>query len=166
MDNAIFGPTAMKIIQKQFLNLRDGDRYYYQNDPELTSVEKEWIRGTRLADVIRRTAPISVIQDDIFMAHPLITTSIWQPLDARIEFKIYPNPVRDRMSIRVESIKNSNAVMSILDISGKTILSRTMNLLAGNNIASITLPHGMVAGNYNVVIKVPDGIKTGQLIKQ
>lgn len=166
MDNAIFGPTAMKIIQKQFLNLRDGDRYYYQNDPKLTSEEKGWIQQTTLADVIRRNTPITVIQDDIFMAHALVTTSVWRPSDAGIEFKIYPNPVRERMSVRIETLKNEDAIMTVVDLSGKIILTREMKLFPGNNIASITLPQEMAAGVYTLKVAVPEGIVSSKLIKQ
>lgn len=166
MDNAIFGPTAMKIIQKQFLNLRDGDRYYYQNDPELTSDAKNRIRKTTLAEVIKRNTPITVIHDDIFMARSLVTTSTWGPDDPGIEFKIYPNPVHERMSVRIESLKNTNATMSVVDLSGKTILTRNMKLFPGNNIASVTLPQEMAAGIYTLTVAVNEGIISGRLIKQ
>lgn len=166
MDNAIFGPTAMKIIQKQFLNLRDGDRYYYQNDPELTSDEKLQIQQTTLADVIRRNTPITVIQDDIFMARALVTTSAWRRPESDMAFKIYPNPAQDRISVRIEALKKDDAVLSIVDLTGKTILTRDLDLFPGNNIASITLPQEMAPGTYTMTIKVSDGIQSRQLIKQ
>ncbi|MFK7932088.1 MAG: peroxidase family protein [Saprospiraceae bacterium] len=74
MPGALFGETLMAIMKEQFTNLRDGDRFYYDNDPDLSLVEKQRIRMTRLADVIRRNTDIEIMQEDVFhaMSHEAI----------------------------------------------------------------------------------------------
>ncbi len=47
------GPTLKAIITDQFVRLRDGDRFWYQNDPEL----KDWQPPT-LAEVIARNSGV------------------------------------------------------------------------------------------------------------
>lgn len=63
------GETFTEILFDQFARLRDGDRYWFENpnspDP-LTQAEIDDIRGTTLADVIRRNSGASEIQDNVF----------------------------------------------------------------------------------------------------
>ncbi|MDH3650528.1 MAG: hypothetical protein OEQ53_12660, partial [Saprospiraceae bacterium] len=66
MERALFGPTLMQIMQEQFTNLRAGDRFYYENDPNLTDEEKDDIASTLLSDVIQRNTGISFIPEYIF----------------------------------------------------------------------------------------------------
>ena len=70
MDGALFGETIMKIMEDQFLRLRDGDRFYFENDPVLTADEKAEIRNTTLRDIIMRNTGISIMQDNVFQAMP------------------------------------------------------------------------------------------------
>lgn len=44
MPDAQFGPTAMAVITQQFVALRDGDRFYYENDPALNEAEIQTIK--------------------------------------------------------------------------------------------------------------------------
>ena len=52
----------------QFTRLRDGDRFYFENDQALTNAEKATIRNTRLSDVIIRNTKwtSSDISADVF----------------------------------------------------------------------------------------------------
>ena len=58
------GPTFAAIIGDQFERLRDGDRYWYQND--LKGADLKMVSETSLADVIRRNTSITNLQDDVF----------------------------------------------------------------------------------------------------
>ena len=60
----------MTALEMQFRHLRDGDRFFYLLDDELTAEEKTMIRETTLADVIRRNTGVATIQDQVFMAPP------------------------------------------------------------------------------------------------
>lgn len=70
MPNALFGETIMAIMKRQFTALRDGDRFYYQNDPVLTPEEKAWIKRTSLRDIIMYNTSINLMQDNVFKAMP------------------------------------------------------------------------------------------------
>jgi hypothetical protein len=65
---ASVGPLFKAIIVSQFENLRDGDRYWYENvfsGQELDNLEK-----TTLADVIRRNTTLTNLQDNVFFWYP------------------------------------------------------------------------------------------------
>ncbi|MEZ5057509.1 MAG: peroxidase family protein [Saprospiraceae bacterium] len=70
MNNALFGELVMKIMEEQFRVIRDGDRYYYENDPTLTAAEKEEIKNTRLYHILMRNTNLSVMQTRVFEAMP------------------------------------------------------------------------------------------------
>jgi peroxidase len=65
---AMVGPTFQRIIAGQFTALRDGDRYWYENqgfDP--TTLDQ--IQHTTLADIIERNTDTGHIQDDVFVLY-------------------------------------------------------------------------------------------------
>ena len=70
MPGALIGPTLMTILEQQFEALRDGDRFYYENDPVLSEAEKAMIKATSLHDVIMRNTGITLMQDEVFQAMP------------------------------------------------------------------------------------------------
>ena len=60
------GPLLVAILKDQFERLRDGDRYYFENNISLTDDEKNEIRSTTLANIIRRNTNLFNVQDDVF----------------------------------------------------------------------------------------------------
>lgn len=70
MPGALFGETIMEIMMYQFGALRDGDRFYYENDPVLSAEEKNAIKNTTLHDIIMRNTGITLMQDNVFEAMP------------------------------------------------------------------------------------------------
>ncbi len=68
MQDALFGETIMTILMEQFLALRDGDRFYYMNDPVLSATEKADIDGTTFRDIIMRNTGITLMQPNVFEA--------------------------------------------------------------------------------------------------
>lgn len=63
---AAVGPTLRRILADQFRRLRDGDRFFYLNDPDLAG-EREQLRGTRLSDIIARNTGIAGLPRNVFM---------------------------------------------------------------------------------------------------
>lgn len=70
LPGSIVGETLMEILTRQFIALRDGDRFYYLNDPVLTDEEKEVISKTTLNKIIMRNTAIDLMQDNVFDAMP------------------------------------------------------------------------------------------------
>lgn len=66
----LFGPTLTELMRIQFQALRDGDRFYYENDPALSEDEKDMIKNTRLEHLICRNTDIPVMQPNVFLATP------------------------------------------------------------------------------------------------
>ncbi len=64
-----FGELQLAIWRKQFEALRDGDRFFYLNDPVLGVIEREYGIGYRhtLAELIRQNTGATV-QPDVFKA--------------------------------------------------------------------------------------------------
>jgi peroxidase len=64
---AMVGPTFQAIIAQQFESLRDGDRFWWQNqgfDPATA----QQIQNTTLADIITRNTDTGAVQPDVFVA--------------------------------------------------------------------------------------------------
>ena len=65
---AMVGQTFGAIIAKQFTDLRDGDRYWYQNQG-FDAQTLNQINNTSLADIILRDTDTKFIQSDVFVAY-------------------------------------------------------------------------------------------------
>ena len=55
----------------QFSAIRDGDRFYYENDNSLSAEEKAAIKATTMRDVVMRNTGIKLMQDRVFEATPM-----------------------------------------------------------------------------------------------
>jgi len=65
-ESSQLGPLFTAIIARQFRELRDGDRFWYQND--LSTDEREMVRGTTLSAVIRANTGIgNELQANVFI---------------------------------------------------------------------------------------------------
>ncbi|MCB0685967.1 MAG: T9SS type A sorting domain-containing protein [Saprospiraceae bacterium] len=166
LEGALFGPTAMTIIQHQFLSLRDGDRYYYEWDPTLTPSEIQEIKNTRLADIIRRNTGMTFIPDDVFIAQK-ITTALAEVNPNQLKFDIYPNPTTDYVEVGLETddLDNSDWNVEILDLYGKRVMRQTTQSRFADEKITINIGDALPSGTY--VLKVTRGDKIGsrQLVK-
>jgi hypothetical protein len=54
------GKTLHEMLKAQFEKLRDGDFYFYLNDPYLPANVRDRIRNTTFSDVIRRNTTPSL----------------------------------------------------------------------------------------------------------
>lgn len=66
----LFGETVLEIMRRQFTGLRDGDRFFYLNDPVLTQEDKDWIERARFRDIIMYNTGIKLMQDNVFLSTP------------------------------------------------------------------------------------------------
>ncbi|MEX0586240.1 MAG: peroxidase family protein, partial [Pirellulales bacterium] len=63
------GPLFSAIIADQFRRSRDGDRFWYQNDPDFTPEEVAELSRTTLADLIMRNTTITGLPRNVFRTH-------------------------------------------------------------------------------------------------
>lgn len=66
VDDGSVGEFIRAVLVEQFTRLRDGDRFWFENDPCLSDAEKQQIRETRLSDVLRRNTTLTQVPDDVF----------------------------------------------------------------------------------------------------
>ncbi|WP_210490842.1 peroxidase family protein [Microvirga antarctica] len=66
------GVTFTDLTSKQFENLRDGDRFYYENRLSGETSLLNEIKSTSLADIIGRTSGITYVYHDAFASHQRI----------------------------------------------------------------------------------------------
>jgi len=69
------GPTFGRIIADQFTRLRDGDRFWYQNN--LNSQEMSIVQHSSLADIIARNTTINNLQPNVFFYDISITGHVY-----------------------------------------------------------------------------------------
>lgn len=66
LPNTILGPTIYNIFDKTFTALRDGDRFYFENDPVLSPKDKDYIRNMTLQKVILFNTTLEKVPENVF----------------------------------------------------------------------------------------------------
>ena len=67
VNGGLVGETFQVILLDQFTRLREGDRFYYEND-QLLSVLAPDVDDTTLSDIILANSSITNIQENVFLA--------------------------------------------------------------------------------------------------
>jgi len=66
----------------------------------------------------------------------------------RAKIHMYPNPVTDRVTVEIESIRSGNLDLEIIDLTGRVLVSRTISVKPGRSIFSIDLTRQLSPGLY------------------
>ncbi|NES64741.1 MAG: peroxiredoxin [Okeania sp. SIO2D1] len=73
LENSSIGELNEAILEDQFERLRDGDRFWYENDTQLAEWElgddgfvSDWLSGLQLSDIIKANTEIANISDNVF----------------------------------------------------------------------------------------------------
>jgi hypothetical protein len=82
LPGASVGPLVAAITVDQFARLRDGDRFWYENDAEFSAAEIAAIRDTQLADIMMRNVAMTHPELVTFRAIPEPTTGVLAALGA------------------------------------------------------------------------------------
>lgn len=163
MPGAMFGESIMTIMKDQFRALRDGDRFYFEIDPELTSEDKSNIRNTSLADLIMRNTSLQSMQNNVFVmerkCHKI-------ELDERhLAINIAPNPVRSDFELHVFSFENGTARLIMTDLMGKEVINMALPLDNGINSFHLNLDSGTPTGFYNLQVKMGERFNVEKILK-
>ena len=167
LPNSIFGDLVMRIMEDQFQVLRDGDRFYFENDPAFTLRERNEIKSTSLHDIIMRNTEISLMQKNLFYAMPHSDIPdgpeiIAEPLSA----VLFPNPAFDRTTLKIFSDIEKTVTVKFFDSNGKLMKLKEYDLLEGNNFVELNIQQYWPRGLYNVLIEYEDQYSICKLIKE
>ncbi len=167
VEGAIFGELIYTIMQRQFMALRDGDRFWYENDKSFTAQEIDMLKETRLSDIIKRNSEIKAIQDDVFKAENKFITVGIIPFDnlRKVEAEVFPNPFNDHIKVRIKALIGGKAELTIYDVTGRLVLGKELVLTRGDNKFSFLLDTGLKNGLYTLTIKSEGANGQFKLIK-
>jgi peroxidase len=163
------GITMYNILKTQFEHLRDGDFYFYQNDPYLPATSLARISKTKLSDIIKRNSSISNIQNNVFFttACPGDTssglsdsTSLKDTLPGSP--RLIPNPATNLVTIDLGRNTNASTLVMIFNING--ILFKTINVPPHQEFLQVDLSK-LQTGTYVVDIIYGGKVKALKLIK-
>ena len=166
--NSLFGQTMMNIVSRQFRLLRDGDRFYYENDPSFTEEQLEEINNTSMHDILMRNTVIDLMQKNVFVAmkHDEIPNG---PQIETVELNAiaYPNPTSDIVSIKVYSEDEKNISLRVFDYLGRTISSSLLHVYEGDNVFTFNLDSNEYPrGLYNFVFNYGANFSVAKVIKE
>ncbi len=165
LSGKLFGETMHKILKMQFEALRNGDRYYYENDPALTEQQIQAIKNTKLADIIRRNTSIEFIQNDIFKAYPFDAVSTTQPEQDVFNLSVAPNPIGASFSVLLELERSSKTHIQITDIHGRVMQEMNLELTAGKQGVEIKDAASWANGLYLLTLTTEQGTSSIKIVK-
>jgi hypothetical protein len=169
LPNALVGEGLETILQMQFGFLRDGDRYYYENDPAFTADEIDAIKNTKLSEIILRNTDIETLQENVFIAVPRGTLAVelfpFQEIK-NLQLTAYPNPIQKYFKLNIETSKAGNATLSIYDINAKLVSADKLQLTKGKNEFSFELSDELANGLYVISLTSDNGRGHLKVIKQ
>jgi len=165
VPNALFGETTLRIISEQFQRLRDGDRFYYENDPLISLEEIQTIKSTRLADIIRRNFDIT-IHDDVFIARPpeQLSTSIAEIVIDN-QLTLAPNPTDGATTLSFAAEEKGQAIINVYNAMGQVMEVQEVAIQEGVNQFIIPLEQQQ-NGVYFVRLAFKEGVVGKQLLLQ
>lgn len=167
LPNTMFGELLLTIIKDQFTSLRDGDRFYFENDPGITEKEKNEIRSTRLSDILRRNTSLAVLQDDVFYAMSCEDMDFQQVpvITKELEFSLYPNPVSNDFTIKLYSDRQEEVIFRLVDQTGKSMREWTTQAQQGFNRVDMSLDNGITTGLYHLIIIKGESFAQSRIVK-
>ncbi|HQU53094.1 MAG TPA: peroxidase family protein, partial [Saprospiraceae bacterium] len=147
--------------------LRDGDRFFYKNDPALSPAEVAEIDNTKFSAIIKRNTGISLMQDNVFQAmpHEQIPHSGVVVAKRNLDMAIYPNPVNSEMHMKVYASHASSCQLRLINMLGQESMFRELNLLEGENDFVIPVSDQIVRGTYLVQLRMGDVINVYKISK-
>ncbi|MDR2868632.1 MAG: T9SS type A sorting domain-containing protein, partial [Bacteroidales bacterium] len=89
-----------------------------------------------------------------------ITTGIWNnygiPTNSLSSLNVYPNPASDKLNIVIDSKEAGRAIVSMTNLLGQTVYSKTSNFVNGTNVVNIDVSN-MTPGFYVVNVNTNSG---------
>ena len=160
------GRTLNAMLKSQFEKLRDGDFYFYLNDPYLSNSLRDQIKRTKFSDIIRRNTGLSniavnALRTDSCDEEEITTRGITTEVVPKAEYKIFPNPVRDLLTIDMTGLEKPTSI-KIVRYDG--VLVRTIVPGDGKQLVQVNTT-GLTSGIYIVNITTSRETKSFSFVK-
>lgn len=151
LDGVIFGELVQKIIARQFRNLRDGDRFYFENDKYISDKYMNMIESSTMTNVIRRNTSIDLMQSNAFKAMPHDNINKGPYIEhVNLYTTIYPNPVSSNLNFITWSSFEEMAHYQLIDERGLVVMSGELNLNKGKNYFNLPFDFQYPMGVYHL----------------
>ena len=81
-------------------------------------------------------------------------------------FTVSPNPFSSYLNINIDGTKNETSVVKVLSMSGKQLISKSIQLHKGTNYVALSELSSLPSGNYLVQFNTAEGSMFKQVTKQ
>jgi hypothetical protein len=174
ISNASLGLTMSKILKAQFERLRDGDFYFYLNDPYLPFAMRYEVSKTRFSDVLERNTRLTTLQSNVFFTLPCpgetgedsvaaadsaLTPTVEREMNTLA--RIFPNPATNFIHIDLGNWTDG-VNLSIFNAGSTLVKSKT--IVAGTSGLDVNISE-LPPGIYIISINNGKDIKTFKLVK-
>jgi peroxidase len=174
LPNSSVGNTLHEMLRAQFEKLRDGDYYFYLNDPFLPDNVRRQVANTSFAALIKRNTTLTNLTNDVFhteeceedeetanKTQPLITKLGIPSSNEKTWPSIYPNPATDNLTVTLDG-KNVSTV-KVFSANGE--LSSTIISAPNQKSMQINI-RNLSKGYYVISVTTANGTKSFTFIKQ
>jgi hypothetical protein len=143
-----YPPTNYDIARNDFLDSLQGNRNPFVDNPNWAC----YIDFNTMTWVANPTLPCGALNQE-------------EVSNGNLPVLVFPVPTQDEVSIRFWGSANATAKLHLTDLSGRTLLSETMNMQAGNNQTNLSLGH-LPLGIYLLHVNTPEGSYTQKIVRQ
>ena len=107
------------------------------------------------------------LDENYFTGNPsfLVVSSTADEVINTASLRLYPNPVSDQLTLDLESQKDSDLLLSLVGIDGKTYYSRAEQLQQGQQQVQLDVQN-LVPGIYFVRLQTESGIESLKFVKE
>lgn len=164
-EDAIFGELVMTILSEQFSLLRDGDRFYFENDPAFTEEQIASIKNTTLHDILMRNTDIDLMQSNLFKAMPHSDIPNIPLVENVLANKVYPNPVIDQALIKIYSDQERPYSYRLVNNQGIDLQSGASILKPGDSNYLELKMEEYSNGIYYLLLESGDDFEVTKIVK-
>ncbi len=166
MPGAIFGELLTVTLMEQFRAVRDGDRFYFENDDYFTEEDIARIKATTMQDVIMRNTDIEIMQDNCFGAADHVKIPLGPALNnLHLEAALYPNPVENATVLKVYSETDYELSIRVMNIEGRIVELVNTSVTQGENLIPLNFAADLSTGVYNLLIETGPRFSIVKMVK-